>query len=222
MKLRSREILSVLTIAFLFSSCISFRSDLNGSYSEGNPKRNDLAPVTVFFLFTHLEQEKGFDVVPKIIPPRRGFRDIFGESMKQLSNVRSFATFTDNDNDIDNVERRKVRDSLKTSNDFTIHITIKQENSFTKHVLASIFTYGTLGMVPFAYSWDYIVTADVRTAAGASVKSYQRISTLTTWYHDLFLFLYPFLPSEGKREEIYLESLQNIFAQIEAEGVLSH
>ncbi len=192
-----------------------------GMYSSDSPKTNEPAPVTVFFHFSHLEQEIGFDVVPKIVQPRRGFRDIFGESMKQLTNVRSFATFTDNDNDIDNVERRKFRDSLKSTNDFTIHITFRRENSFAKHVLGTIFTWGMFDIVPIGYSWNYIVKADVCNPAGKVIRSYSRTSDLTTWHNIIFLFVYPFYPSEMKIEEIYLESMQNIFRQIDAEGVIT-
>jgi hypothetical protein len=210
-----------ISASLFFYSCMSFRSEMEGTNSSESSKNIQLAPATVFFYFTHLEQEKGFDVVPKIVPPRRGFRDIFGESMKLLSNVKSFATYTDNDNDIDNVERRKLRDSLKSFSDVTIHITFKRENSFAKHVLASIFSYGSAALFPMGYSWEYIVTADVVTSSGKIVKSYSRTSVLTTWYHAIFLFVYPFLPSEVKIEEIYLESMQSIFKQIEADAVLS-
>ena len=124
--------LTACAALLFFSSCISFRSDLNGKYHDNTLKAGDTSRISVLFHFTHLEQEIGFDVVPKIVPPRRGFRDIFGESMKQLSNVRTFATFTDNDNDIDNVERRKLRDSLKTFNDVTIHLIFKKKNSLRR------------------------------------------------------------------------------------------
>ena len=210
------------TILLLFSSCISYRSDIEGLYTADKSSNDQLAPVSVFFQFTHLEQEKGFDVVPKIVQPRRGFRDIFGESMKQLSNVRSFATFTDNDNDIDNVERRTFRDSLKSSNDFTIHITFKRENSFAKHVLGTIFTWGMFDIVPIGYSWNYIVKADVCNPSGKVIRSYTRTSDLTTWHNIIFLFVYPFYPSEMKIEEIYLESMQNVFKQIEGDAVLKN
>lgn len=213
----------LLTAALMFccSSCISFRSELEGKYGSDSKKRSPSTPVSVFFYFSHLEEEKGFDVVPKIIPPRRGFRDIFSESMKQITNIKSFATFTDDDNDIDDVKRRTFRDSLKGANDFTVHITFQLQNSFAKHVLGMIVTYGTLGLVPIAYSWEYIVTAEVSNASGKVFKTYTRTSSLTTWYHDIFLFFYPFLPSQVKIEEIYLESMQDIFKQIEDDAVLS-
>lgn len=216
----SRSFFLLLSTSIIFSACISFRSGMDGTFAGDAVRGMDRAPVSVFFHFTHLEQEKGLDVVPKIVPPQRGFRDIFGASMTTLSNIRTFATFTDNDNDIDAVERRAKRDSLKGANDVTIHITMLREDSFAKHFLASILSYGTLAVVPTGYSWDYTMTAEVRSSSGALIRSYTRHSTLSTWYQAMFFIIYPFYPSEVKIEEIYLESMQNIFQQIEHDGVL--
>lgn len=214
-----RIILPVVAGVFL-GSCMSFRTDLKGSIEPGTSS-GQRPPVSVFFHFTHLEQERGLDVVPKIVAPRRGFRDIFGESMKQLSNIRSFATFTDSDSDIDNVERRERRDSLKRSNDVTVHFTYTRENTFSAHVLGSIVSYGTASVIPMGYTWDYIVTAAVTNNGGTVNTTYTRTASVTTWYQMLLLFVYPFYPSEVKIEEIYLESTRNIMAQIERDGVLS-
>ncbi|NUN71048.1 MAG: hypothetical protein HUU02_15210 [Bacteroidetes bacterium] len=211
---------TLFMFTFFLNSCMSFRSDLEGGSAVGSAVAGGRSPVSVLFHFTHLEQERGLDVVPKIVPPRRGFRDIFGESMKQLSNIGSFATYTDSDNDIDNVERRRMRDSLQRANDVTVHFTYTRENSFSKHVLASIISYGTASLVPMGYSWDYLVTATVTNNAGTVRTTYQRSATVTTWYQLLFLFVYPFYPSEVKIEEIYLESTRSILAQIEQDGVL--
>jgi len=199
---------------------MSFRSDIDGLYVPASTTLQKLEPVSVFFRITHLEQEVGYDVVPKIIRPARGFRDIFGESMNQLSNVRSFATFTDSDNDIDDVGRRAMRDSLRSANDVTIHLTIKRENSFAKHTLAMLVSYGTASIVPMGYSWDYIITADVYNSSGSKIRSYSRRSSLSTWYQAALVLVYPFFPSEMKIEEIYLESMENIFRQMEYEGTL--
>ena len=214
-----RILLLTLLIAG-FNGCISFRSDIEGAYKASAVKRSDAVPVTVYFYFSHLVQEKGFDVVPKIVEPRRGFRDIFGEAMKEISNIQSFTTFTDNDNDVDDVPRRRTRDSLKTATNFTIHITFKRENSFAKHFLADLLSYGTATLIPAGFSWDYIVTAEVSNASGKQLASYTRSASLSKWQHFLFLFVYPFYPAEVKIEEIYLESLRDIFKQVEVEGVL--
>lgn len=214
-------VLLVFFASFLMTGCMSFRSGISGAYQKTVPPNPELQPVTVFFYFTHLEQAKGFDVVPKIIQPRRGFKDILQESMKQISNVKSFATFTDAYDDIDNVNRRRMRDSLKENNDFTIHVTIKRENSFAKHFLADLFAWGSLSVLPMVYSWEYIYTAEVTGKNGIRIKHYERTAQLETWTQALLIFFYPFNPSEVKIEEIYLESLKDIFREIEADGVLA-
>jgi len=212
--------ISIVVLASAFNGCISFRSELEGAFNGTSQTITQAEPAAICFYFSHLEREKGLDVVPKIIQPRRGFRDILGEAMKEISNIKSYATFTDNENDVDDVKRRTLRDSLKEANDFTIHITFNRENSFAKHFFSNLFFYGTATLLPVGFSWDYLITADVSNASGKLLKSYSRNVSLSTWNNFLFLFVYPFYPSEVKIEEIYLESLKNIFKQIEADGVL--
>lgn len=218
---RLSRFLILIVLPLLISGCMSFRSDIHGSFKQESVTLSAREPVTVFFYFSHLEQSKGFDVVPKIIMPRRGFKDILQESMKQISNVKSFATFTDAYDDIDNVNRRRMRDSLKEANDYTIHIVMRRENSFAKHFLADLFAWSTLSVLPMAYSWEYIFTAQVTDRKGVKIKQYQRTSELETWTQALLIFFYPFNPPEVKIEEIYLESLKDIFREIEADGVLA-
>lgn len=210
----------IMTLSLLFSACLSFRSEIDPG-PAAMTARAPITPVSVLFYWTHLEQENGMDVVPKIVPPRRGFRDIFGEALKQLSNIRSFATFTDNENDIDMVERRTLRDSLRQHNDVTVHITVRKENSFAAHFFGEILLWGSLGTVPFPYQWTYTISAEVQRPDGSLIRRYDRSTALTTWYHDLLLFAYPFAPGGVKIEEIYLENLRALFRQMEADGVLA-
>jgi len=216
---RSLLLILLFVIAVTVPACLSFRSDIDPG-PEPATGRERPAGMSVLFHWTHLEQENGFDVVPKIVPPRRGFRDIVGVSMKELSNIRSFAAFTDNENDIDIAERRALRDSLRRHNDITLHITVHRENSFAGHFFAGIVLWGSLGTVPFPYRWTYTFTAEVQRPDGTIVRRYERTAALTTWYHDLLLFAYPFAPSDSIIEEIYLGSLRSIFRQVEADAVL--
>ena len=78
----------------------------------------------------------------------------------------------------------------------------------------------SLTVIPAPYEWDYTVTADLRDRGGKLVKSYERKARLTNWVEAFLIFAYPFHPLEGKREEIYAESLHDIFRQIETEKVL--
>jgi hypothetical protein len=70
------------------------------------------------------------------------------------------------------------------------------------------------------YSWDYTITANLYDRNGKLIRSYQRKSTLDNWMQVFLIFAYPFHPLEGKREQIYSESMHDIFRQIEAEKVL--
>lgn len=212
-------LLSFLIITVFISGCISFRSDLDPVEKRKNDEAS-LPKVSLFFHISHLEQDIGMDVVPKIINPRRGFRDIFGESMKEISNIKSFSTFTDNENDIDDVKRRLMRDSLQSSADFTLQMTVRKERSFAKHFLADILSYGTLTIFPVGYSWNYVITVDVFNQSQKQVKTYSQFSQVTSWNEMLFVFIYPFYPKEVKIEEVYLESMRNIFRQIENDGIL--
>ena len=51
-------------------------------------------------------------------------------------------------------------------------------------------------------------------------QALQRQGTLTSWVELFLVFAYPFYPFEGKREEIYSESLHDLFGQLETEKVL--
>lgn len=200
--------------------CVSLRTDLEGKYIPITPKEKTGKPVNILFHFSHLEQSLGFDVVPKIISPIRGFRDIFQESIKQLQNIKRYHTFTDYSDDVDNLVRRELKDSLKLINDYTIHITIERTHSFRKHFLADLFYGGSLTVIPVIYSWDYVITAEVSSTEKGIIKTLERKSSLTQWSHMLLIFAYPFYPPEVKIEEVYLESLKDIFKEIEADGVL--
>jgi len=205
----------------MFSGCISFRSNIEGIYTSSAEKNYGQTPVSVCFYFSHLEQEKGYDAVPKIVYPLHSFQDIFSESIKEFTNIKSFVTFTENAEDINEVSRRHKRDSLRSVSDYTIHVSIKKENSFGKRFLADLLSYTSLTCIPVGYTWDYIVTTDVYNSSGKLLKSYKRTSALNTWSHAVFLFAYPFYASHGVTEEIYFESLRDIFKQIDGEGILN-
>jgi hypothetical protein len=217
----SASLTAVVLFLLALNGCITFRSDMNGTYTGGEVKNVQRAPVAVFFHFSHLEQQRGYNVVPKIASPVPGFNDLFSESLKEFSNIRSYTTFTDAQQDAEDFNRRHLLDSLRSASDMTIHLTIKKENSFAKHFFSDFISICSLTIIPVSFSWDYTVTADVTNASGKLLKSYSRQFTLTQWTHAVFTFVYPFYPIEMKTEEIYYESLHNIFKQIEAEGALT-
>ena len=79
---------------------------------------------------------------------------------------------------------------------------------------------GPAPLLPLPYTGDYTITATLADRVGTPVRTYQRKATLKNWTQALLIFVYPFHPLEGKREEIYAESLHDIFRQIETEKVL--
>ena len=70
------------------------------------------------------------------------------------------------------------------------------------------------------YDWNYTIRADLKAKDGTLRGSYQRKATLSDWIQTFLIFVYPFHPIEGKREQIYSESMHDIFRQIESEKVL--
>ena len=78
----------------------------------------------------------------------------------------------------------------------------------------------SLTLIPMPYSWDYTITANLLDKKGVQVRSYVRKATLDNWVQALLIFAYPFHPLEGKREQIFADSLHDIFRQSEAEQVL--
>ena len=214
------SLLLLFLYLLLIPGCIAFRSDMDGTFNGDTVKKSIAKQVSTFFLFTHLEQQKGYDVVPKIVQPPQGFRNIFGESMKELTNIKSYSSFTENELDVDDINRRHLRDSLKQNNDYTIHVTFSKEDSFVKEFFGDLIMIGTLTILPAHFSWDYTIKADITNRSGVFLKSYTRHFTLSRWNNILLIFVYPFYPVENKTGEIYFESLRDIFRQIEAEGVL--
>lgn len=87
----------------------------------------------------------------------------------------------------------------------------------SRSALSGAFDRPTL--VPAPYDWDYTITATV-SSKRARVASYQRQATLTNWCEAFLIFVYPFYPLDGKREEIFSESLHDLFKQIEADKIL--
>ena len=200
--------------------CSSFRSDIHGAYGGDSKKQTGLEPVDVLFLFTHERQAKGFDVIPKHNRPVGGFNDILADAISEFGNVGQYATFTDKADDVNNPERRALRDSLRSSHDYVIHLRFKKETSFAKHVLGTTFSTLSVTLLPVPYGRTFTVQASVRDGDGALVREYDRSASVTTWVQAGLIFLYPFHPEKRKTEEIYVEFLHDVFRQIESDGIL--
>lgn len=213
--------LSLLLLTAMLSGCVASRSEIKGAYGGQAEKNAAAQKVSVFFLFRHLGQQHGLDTIAKL--QHQGVKDfdnIFRDSLKELSNIARYDTYTELPGDVNSPERRQKLETLRGANDYTLEVTFLEESSFSQQFLSGTISLFTLTAIPVPYSWDYTITADLRGKDGALLRSYKRTSTLSNWVEGLLILAYPFYPFEGKREEVYSESLRDIFRQMDAEKVL--
>ena len=211
----------VLLLAGLLAGCAASRSQVSGKFDRPAEKNLGAEKVSVFFLFRHLEQQHGFDSIPKLKPQGvKDFDNLFRDALSEISNVSPYVTFTESPADVNAPKRREELDTYRRSHDYTLDIDIFEESSFAEQCLSGTISLLSLTLIPMPYSWDYTITARLSDQKGTPVRSYQRKATLKNWTQAVLIFAYPFHPLEGKREEIYAESLHDIFRQIETEKVL--
>ncbi len=219
-----KKIMFVLFLAILIPGCSAFRSEIRGKFDASPEKNYEAEKVSVLFVFSHVRQSKGYDAIPKLENQRQrieGFDDIFYDALNELSNIKKYATFTDYSSDVNNPERRALKDSLITEYDYVVNIRILKENSFAKHFMGYIFSTATVTLLPVPYSKIFSVNADIYDSNGLLLKSYKRNASLTKWVQTFLIFLYPFHPEKRKTEEIYVAFLHDIFKQIETEKILT-
>jgi len=216
-------ILCLMVITLVLSGCVTFRSPVEGAYESPPEKNYGAEKVKVLFIFTHLKHTVGFDAIPKMEPfgpLGREFADIFNDAMGELTNIGSYLTFTEQSMDVNDERRRARKDSLIAKSDFVVRLKFKRSNSFPKFFLGSLASTVTLTLAPVPYSWTYVAEADVYDHQDVLIKSYQRKSRLTRWVQAVCIVLQPFYNEKRIREELYLESLHDIFRQIETEKIL--
>ncbi len=213
-------LLSVLLNALL-CGCAATRSEIAGKYSRPVEQNSGAEKVSVFFNFKNLVQQHGFDSIPKLHAYGvKDFDNLFRDALPEITNIALYNTFIESPQDVNNLKRRQELGNFKSSHDFTVEIVILEESSFKQQCFSGTVSLLSLSVIPMPYSWDYTITAQVRDKKGAKVRTYQRKAVLDNWVEALLIFAYPFYPLEGKREEIYSESLHDIFRQIEAEKIL--
>ncbi|MDW7644401.1 MAG: hypothetical protein SCI25_05115 [Desulfuromonadales bacterium] len=211
----------ILVLASTLSGCAASRSDLTGAFTQPPERNLGAEKVSVFFLFRHLSQQHGLDALPKVKPQGvPDFENIFRGALGEITNISEYATHTEFPTDVNAPERRREQEELRQTHDYTIDIRFFEEASFKQQFLSGTISLVSLTLIPAPYTWEYTITADVYNVKGALVKSYQRQASLSNWVEALLIFVYPFHPIEGKREEIYVEALHDIFRQIETEKVL--
>jgi hypothetical protein len=215
-------LLSCLVVLLLLGGCVATRSEIMGRYDRPAEKNVGAEKVSVFFQFRHLGQQHGYDSIPKLKPlvDIKDFDNIFRDALGEISTISGYDTFTESPNDINMPKRRQDLEVFRTSHDYTLEVSIFEESSFPQQFFSAWISLLSMAIIPMPYSWDYTFSVRVSDHDGRLLKTYERKATLSNWVEAVLVVAYPFYPLEVKREEIYAESLHDIFRQIEAEKVL--
>jgi hypothetical protein len=220
---QSKSKMLILFLILTLTSCAAFKSSIKGKFDSPGEKNYGAEGVSVFFIFSHLRQTKGYDAIPKLdnkYQRIRGFDDFFQDALNEFSNISRYSTFTEYASDVNEPERRAQKDSFRQSHDYIIKMKIKREKSFSKYFLGVIVSSVTATLFPIPYSNSYSVDVELFNTKGQLIKNYSRKSSIVKWVQSLLIFAYPFHPEKRKKEEIYVEFLHDIFKQIETEKVL--
>lgn len=215
--------LIVILFALILTSCATFKSGIEGKFNPPEGKNYGADGVSVLFIFSHLNQSKGYDAIPKLENSRHiisEFDDIFMDALNEFTNIKKYSTFTEYASDVNDPERRAQKDSLMQNHDFVIKIKFMREKSFTTHFLGKIVSTVSLTLIPIPYTYSYSVNTNVFNSKGNLIKTYNRKAALTKWVQTFLIFVYPFYPEKRQKEEIYVDFLHNIFKQIESENKL--
>ncbi len=209
-----------LLLASLLCGCLATRSEVSGTFGVAQPNLNSPG-VSVLFVFRHEAQLHGFDTIPKLqYSGVKDFDNLFRDALREISNISRYETFTELPGDVNDPKRREQLASGRASLDYTVDVELLEESSFKQQALMGTIAILSLTAIPVPFDWDYTIRATIERKGGGRVAQYQRKATLSNWVEVFLVFAYPFYPLEGKREEIYSESLHDIFRQIEAEKVL--
>jgi hypothetical protein len=211
-----------LLALLLLSGCVATRSEIMGVYNRPVEKTGGAEKVSVFFLFRHLGQQHGLDSIPKLKThvDIKDFDNIFRDALGEIGTIASYDTFTESPNDVNSPKRRQDLEDFRATHDYTLEVSIFEESYFTQQFFGAWVSLLSMTLIPMPYSWDYTVTVRVSDRSGKLLHTYERKATLSNWVEAVLVVAYPFYPLEGKREEIYAESLHDIFRQIEGEKVL--
>ena len=221
---KSFVVVFILVVCLLFGSCATFKSDMVGQYDAAVDRNYGAAGVKVLFIFSHYRQTRGYDAIPKLDNKYQrvnGFDDFFQDALHEFSNISEYATFTEYSSDVNEPERRALKDSLMSSHDYIVKIKFMRQKSFSKYFLGSIASSVTLTLVPIPYRHSYSVDVEIFNSNRQLLKAFSRESGLTKWVQALLVFAYPFHPERRKREELYVEFMHDIFRQVESEKVLA-
>jgi hypothetical protein len=219
MSLRRRDGVFLL---IALSGCLATRSEIGGAF-RGDSRASPNAPrVSALFVFRHETQRHGFDSISKLqFTGVTDFENLFRDALSEIGNLSRYETFTELPSDVDNPKRREELEAKRASLDYTVAIDFLEESSFRREALMGTISLLSLTAIPVPFEWNYTISTTITRKDGSRVAQYRRQATLSNWVEGLLIFAYPFYPLQGKREEIYSESLHDTFRQIEAEKVLA-
>lgn len=212
-----------LFLSLALIGCATFRTNLSGRVNSPE-LASDSGRVDVLFIFDHRRQSLGWDALPKedrYRPGRYGFDEIFYDAYSEFSTIKRFTTFTNHADDVNKPERRALRDSLISTHDFVIQLDFRRTRSFPRQMFSIIGSSLSLTLLPVPYTEHFAVHATLMDSEKQVIRTYTRRAKLTRWVQTLLFMVYPFHPEQRKIEELYLESLHDIFGQMEQEHILS-
>ena len=225
--MKTKKMLSALLVLFaalLLTNCATFKSEIVGKYKAAEVKSDSVDPVRVLFIFSHYRQTKGYDAIAILDNKREriyGFDNFFNDALQEFSNIKSYDTYTEYASDVNEPERRALKDTLIAKNDFFIKVKFFREKSFARHTLGTIFSSLSLTLLPIPYTYDYALDVAVYDKGKRKIKEYRRSAILTKWVQTFMMFVYPFYPEKRQKEELYVQFMHDIFRQIEAEKILT-
>jgi hypothetical protein len=221
--MKKKFLFVLIMVMFLLTNCATFKSDMIGKYNKTIEKNYKADPVSLLLIFSHYRQTTGLDAIPKLDDQReriQGFDDFLADALNELSNIKSYSTFTEYASDVNNPERRAQKDSLMHQNDYIMKLKFMRKKSFAKSFLGTLFSSTSLTLLPIPYTYNYSLDVNLYDSKGQLLKSYSRKASLTKWVQTLLIFVYPFHPEQRKKEELYVEFLHDVFKQIEQEKML--
>ena len=105
--------------------------------------------------------------------------------------------------------------------DYSIKFRIETKSSFVSNFFSGFISSISLTLIPACYTKHYKVKAEIFNRKNEILATYEREADVTNWYQMFLVFAYPFHPEKRKTEEVHLDFLEDIFRQIESEGVLT-
>lgn len=228
--------------------CLGSVSEIQDRYGESlartAPALEEPADVAIFV--EHLEQQHGWDSVPKRRPPAVGadFDEILRDALRSLENLGTFSISTvrglepgpgtpssgvlvgvpvqqapsATPSTGDSAEF-SFRRAVPEDRDFALYVTMFRESSFAAHAVCAFLSTATAWTVPIPFRWQHSARVDVLDREGR-VRSFSRSALVSGWFGWPLLVAYPYYPLAGRQEELHRELLRDLFREIDDRGVL--